>query len=581
MNEGVIASADYKVSANGRKYPAKRIHMGTKEQQVSEASYRGNIGVMELAKFHSTAKPADKEKFTELMKKKASAKTDEEQRQMASQIWDHVQKVTGTKLHQMESTMIPFKTMLESKEDFILQSLADKDINASIKDGKVVVHDHSQHAKAKSMVKRMGMPHEVVKSVKEELEESKKVTGSVHDWKRKLPDDLSHIDSTEVEGVSHAYKMVQTPGGKKKHLVGKYYHKSGYGEIHEDIEAETSGTVEALSNGNHMKEDYDDESSIQEGLSPSEFLRAVDKHKLKQAVSTGHVVHYVDNKGHHKAAWNRKTQKGIVDINHTGSGMDLIDRVAKNESFDGTVQESKPTPEEVHKFLGRDKDSYLITYSKKFTRTPSTIHSAHVRADSEESARKYITNKHRGAKIHNSELVSKGEKYDPSKHVYENADTVVQEAMPTHEFNKLVRGYLAHKKAAKIGGFKPMSMDQYKRTSVKALSVKEDIEEIDELSKETLSSYQKKALDDTNPKKAQQRMFGTLRSAMKLAKKKTEVKEDKNMVVPTLKPRDPNYKILAAKKNAGGAHRDKKKEMKRGNDKHKSRMYEETQSDSE
>lgn len=418
MNEGVIASADYKVSANGRKYPAKRIHMGTKEQQVSEASYRGNIGVMELAKFHSTAKPADKEKFTELMKKKASAKSDEEQRQMASQIWDHVQKVTGTKLHQMESTMIPFKTMLESKEDFILQSLADKDINASIKDGKVVVHDHTQHAKAKSMVKRMGMPHEVVK---------------------------------ELKG---------------------------------------------------------------------------DQHKL--------------------------------DVNKNG----------KIDAHD--------------------------------------LHLLRKKQDVKEST---------------------------------DSDTVVQEAMPTHEFNKLVRGYLAHKKAAKAGGFKPMSMDQYKRASVKALATAPIKEEtLDELSKETLSSYQQKASGDTNPKKAQQRMFGVLRSAMKLAKKKEPLKEsdkidtvemdiplltrvlemarediksdedlhevvtkliemakngtltmdnykklteDKKMIVPTLKPRDPNHTILAAKKNAGGAHRDKKKEMKRGNDKHKSRMYEETQSDSE
>lgn len=552
MNEGVIASADYKVSANGRKYPAKRIHMGTKEQQVSEASYRGNIGVMELAKFHSTAKPADKEKFTELMKKKASAKTDEEQRQMASQIWDHVQKVTGTKLHQMESTMIPFKTMLESKEDFILQSLADKDINASIKDGKVVVHDHTQHAKAKSMVKRMGMPHEVVKGMKEDLDESDEYHNSKYMWK--------------IEGGS----------GK-----GKFFgHK---------------------------------DTSVDDHLSAMQY-------HAKEAQKANNEKRYPD--GRHHAMKYHKHKDQIEALGSKGSYM---------------------------------KDSVDVEY----------------------------------------------------------ASTTVQEAMPTHEFNKLVRGYLAHKKAAKIGGFKPMSMDQYKRTSVKALSVKEDVleesysvgdvihihyhsiagkdyhgttnidratadyvharhpetneiikfraktktqvgavagsragayvfstskneETIDELSKETLDSYSKKAEGHAKPGRDWQRLSGLLRAQMK-KKEKTEVKEDKtdtvtmdvplltrvlemarediksdeelhvvvtkliemskngtlsmenykkltedkNMVVPTLKPRDPNHKILAAKKNAGGAHRDKKKEMKRGNDKHKSRMYEETQSDSE
>jgi hypothetical protein len=170
--EGILASADFKLDKNGRKYPAKRIRMGEKEH-VTEASYKGNIGVMELAKFHSSASPEQKQHFVDLMKKKSASKSEKEQSQMAAQIWRHVQKVTGVKLHQMENTqMLSFKSLLESKEDFILQSLADKDINASIKDGKVVVHDHTQHAKAKNMVKRMGMPHEVVKGVKEDLDES-------------------------------------------------------------------------------------------------------------------------------------------------------------------------------------------------------------------------------------------------------------------------------------------------------------------------------------------------------------------------------------------------------------------------
>ena len=41
------------------------------------------------------------------------------------------------------------------------------------------------------------------------------------------------------------------------------------------------------------------------------------------------------------------------------------------------------------------------------------------------------------------------------------------------------------------------------------------------------------------------------------------------IVVPVSKPRDPNHQILANKKNAAGEHRDKKRELKNGVEKHK------------
>jgi len=44
--------------------------------------------------------------------------------------------------------------------------------------------------------------------------------------------------------------------------------------------------------------------------------------------------------------------------------------------------------------------------------------------------------------------------------------------------------------------------------------------------------------------------------------------------VQNLKPRDPNQAVLASKRNAGGPMRDKKQELKRGESKHKGRMYE-------
>jgi hypothetical protein len=341
MTQSVITTSDYKLDKNGRKYPARRIRLGTKDQeQVQEASYRGNVGVMELVQFHSKANDKDKAHFNSLMKKKGAAKTEKEQKDIADQIWQHVQKVTGTRLHQMEQReLLSFKQIVESKEDFILQSLADRDINASIKDGKVVVHDHTQYAKAKNMVKRMGMPHEVVKGMKEDLDEP---------------------------------------------------------------------------------------------------------------------------------------------------------------------------------------------------------------AD------------------------------DP-------ASTVVQEAMPTHEFNKLVRGYLAHKKAAKKGNFKPMSIDQYKRTVVKALSVREDVKEdkTDTVTMDVplLTRVLEMAREDI---KSDEDLHVVVTKLIKMAKNGTlsmenykKLTEDKKMVVPTLKPRDPNHLILAIKKNAAGKHRNKKRAAKHGEGRYKNKSTEE------
>ena len=57
-------------------------------KNLDEAAYKGNIGVMELAKFHSKASPAQKSKFTELMRKKYAARNDVEEKRVADEIWD-------------------------------------------------------------------------------------------------------------------------------------------------------------------------------------------------------------------------------------------------------------------------------------------------------------------------------------------------------------------------------------------------------------------------------------------------------------------------------------------------------------
>lgn len=54
------------------------------------------------------------------------------------------------------------------------------------------------------------------------------------------------------------------------------------------------------------------------------------------------------------------------------------------------------------------------------------------------------------------------------------------------------------------------------------------------------------------------------------------MKESKDkIVVPSLKPRDPNQRVLANKKNAAGAHRDKKRDMKNGEGKYQKKTFKE------
>ena len=57
-------------------------------QEIREASYAGNIGIMELIKFYTNATPEVAAKVKALI----ALKKDKE-------AWDIVQKVTGTKLH--------------------------------------------------------------------------------------------------------------------------------------------------------------------------------------------------------------------------------------------------------------------------------------------------------------------------------------------------------------------------------------------------------------------------------------------------------------------------------------------------
>jgi len=57
-------------------------------KQFNEASYEGNVGIMELIKFKKQATPIQRKEFEEHLKNKRHKNA-----------WDLVQKVTGTALH--------------------------------------------------------------------------------------------------------------------------------------------------------------------------------------------------------------------------------------------------------------------------------------------------------------------------------------------------------------------------------------------------------------------------------------------------------------------------------------------------
>jgi 3-keto-L-gulonate-6-phosphate decarboxylase len=56
--------------------------------KIEEAAYIGNIGAMEMFKFHQKASDQQKKKLNDLIKKKDTKNA-----------WKHVQTVTGVKLH--------------------------------------------------------------------------------------------------------------------------------------------------------------------------------------------------------------------------------------------------------------------------------------------------------------------------------------------------------------------------------------------------------------------------------------------------------------------------------------------------
>ena len=65
------------------------------QEQLDEATYAGNIGMMELVKFYSKASPKDKSMLQSLIKRKKNAEA-----------WQLVQDVTGVKLHKSVNEVV-------------------------------------------------------------------------------------------------------------------------------------------------------------------------------------------------------------------------------------------------------------------------------------------------------------------------------------------------------------------------------------------------------------------------------------------------------------------------------------------
>lgn len=77
-------------------------HGGMGEETIREASYPGNIGMMEVFKFFQIATENQKKRFNDLVKNKKE-----------KEAWNFMQQVTGIKLH-------PVKTIKEESKPDIL-----------------------------------------------------------------------------------------------------------------------------------------------------------------------------------------------------------------------------------------------------------------------------------------------------------------------------------------------------------------------------------------------------------------------------------------------------------------------------
>lgn len=228
MNEDQTSS-DYKLDKNGRKYPAKRIKIGASD--IQEASYKGNIGIMELAKFHREANPEDKKKFISLMKKKSIVKSDSEKNKIANQIWQLIQDVTGTKLYQME-TNLSFKDfyfdgleLQEQEQTDIIEYSKENLIEAwETKKFNKLVHGYLKHKRASKIggFKAMGFK-DYANTVEKVLKHPRTSKGTMSEQNVIVPlpkpGDPNHVILRAKKSVAgkHKDKKRESKRGVEKH----------------------------------------------------------------------------------------------------------------------------------------------------------------------------------------------------------------------------------------------------------------------------------------------------------------------------------------------------------------------------
>ena len=82
------------------------------KSKVDEAAYVGNIGAMEMFKFHRVASPEQKKKLQQHIQNKET-----------KQAWQHIQKVTGTKLHKSINEKQEFVSKAGAGEEGRLESV--------------------------------------------------------------------------------------------------------------------------------------------------------------------------------------------------------------------------------------------------------------------------------------------------------------------------------------------------------------------------------------------------------------------------------------------------------------------------
>lgn len=335
--------------------------------------------------------------------------------------------------------------------------------------------------------------------------------GSYDEWKKKLPNHTSYIDSTEHESQSHAYKRVGPKRDKVK--IGTYYHKAGYGTLKEGVIGNAIHNTKQLVKGAkglwpvkggsfHKPAFKSDPKKIEEpekirvkdrngNIVESEVLAELSKAAVKRYKGAA-----LDNLNYHSKQWDRLAKLHSFSLGQE-KAFDKHDKEAEKR-YSGINKANKKLGLPGHNL----KEEILDELSK------STLGS-YVKKASKDNVYAAASN-----------AKGWGKKADRrQKYINKAIDNITKEDVDLQELSKKTLASYINKAAVKnlahAGSLATQAHDEDKdkrdeagKTAKKLVNkldgihratkrlAKEEVEQIDELSKIKLRAYQKAAIDD-------------------------------------------------------------------------------------